>query len=345
MRYLNNCGASKMFLWLAEHLASEGHTVTVYTYSYIKDVRMPQNVKAIRDDLDKCRFFSKVKKIRQRIKDSDSDVAISFLLDANIYNMFACTGLRTKSVVCERNDPFKPRYYKLRFWKPWFRLADGAVFQLKKVGEYYSNIKGRTVVIPNPVTIKNAIRVKPFEEREKTIVTLGRLDIFQKRQDVLIRAFAQFYQEHTEYKLIIYGQGPDENRLRGLVATLGLQDCVIFFGNTSTPLKAIEKAKIFVLSSDFEGIPNSLMEAMAIGLPCIATDCRPGGSALLIENMVNGLLCPRGDTEELAKCMSWLVEHPKDADRMGGEAQKISARFSEESISKMWSEYVQSFES
>ena len=340
MRYLNNFGAPKMFLWVAEHLALEGHKVAVYTFSYNRDVTIPKNVCYIHDNLDHLGFWGKIRNIRKRIKESDADVSISFLLDSNVYNIIACKGLRTKAVVCERSDPFKPHYYKLRFWYPLFRFADGAVYQLPKVAEYYKNIKKNTVVIPNPVTCKSDIAVLPFDSRKKCIVSLGRLDIFQKRQDVLVEAFSIFHKRHSDYNLIIYGSGPDEKKIEKLITNRGLDGCAIMAGNTLTPQASISDSMMFVISSDFEGIPNSLIEAMVIGLPCIATDCRPGGAALLIEDKKNGLLSPKGNAGELARRMEWMVEHPIEADRMGQEAKRIAERFSEEVISKMWSEYV-----
>lgn len=331
-----------MFMWVANHLAQEGHEVTMYTFSQNRDVIIPNNVNYIHDDLDNTCLYGKIRTIRKRIKESDADVSISFLLDSNVYNIIACKGLRTKSVVCERSDPFKPHYYKLKFWYPIFRFADGAVYQLPKVAQFYKNIKNNTAVIPNPVTLKGDVVVLPFAKRKKQIVALGRLDIFQKRQDVLLKAFSLFQANHQDYMLIIYGSGSDEERIKQLIVDLGLQQSVILAGKTLSPQESISKSQIFVMSSDFEGIPNSLIEAMVIGLPCISTDCRPGGAALLIENKKNGLLCPKGNAEELAKCMTWMVEHPLESDIMGQEAKKIADRFSEEKISTMWSNFVKS---
>jgi glycosyltransferase involved in cell wall biosynthesis len=262
------------------------------------------------------------------------------LLDANVYNILACRGLKTKSVVCERSDPFKPHYYKLKFWKPLFRWADGAVFQLEKAAGYYSNIKGNIAVIPNPVTIFGMdVAVSPVQ-RKKTVVSLGRIDLFQKRQDILVRAFDIFRRNHPDYQLIIYGAGPDEKRLHSLITELNMDGKVVMAGNTLTAQATIRDAGMFVLSSDFEGIPNSLIEAMVIGLPCIATDCSPGGARLLIRHHKNGLLSPKGDIERLAANMAWIAEHHEEAEKMGDEAKHIKDVFSEEKISKMWSEYL-----
>ena len=174
--------------------------------------------------------------------------------------------------------------------------------------------------------------------------TLGRLDIFQKRQDVLIKAFYLFHNNHPDYKLEIWGDGAqqDEEKIKRLISSLKLDNYVIMKGVTNTPSKSIMDSRFFVLSSDFEGIPNALIEAMSLGLPCISTKCSPGGAELLITNSRNGLLVPCGDYRALSDKMCWMVEHPIDSDNMGKEARKISEKFSDEIISKMWFDYLNS---
>ena len=345
IKWLHNSGAPKMFMWLANALAKQEHEVMVCTYQNQYEGNLSPSIKHIDFTNEQFGFCGKIKRIRQIIKDFDADISISFLLDANIYNTFACCGLKTKSVICERNDPFKPHYYKLKFWKPWFRLADGAVFQLPKVAEYYNNIKGETAIIPNPVSKTRFHVTKPFQSRKNEIVTVGRLDIFQKRHDVLIRAFELFHQRHKDFKLVIYGgaEHDDQQRLEELIISLGLNNCVVLAGAVNNPTEKIMDSKIFVLSSDFEGIPNSLIEAMSVGLPCISTDCRPGGARLLINDGVNGMVVPAGDSFALAEKMAYLADNPDIADKLGKEAKKIQEVFSEDIILNIWEEYLNQF--
>ena len=342
IKWLHYSGAPKMFLWVAKSLASRGYDVTIFTYMEGSKIELPSNITHIHYNLEDKGIIGKIKYIRKVIKDIKADISISFLLDANVYNTFACFGLKTKSIICERNDPFKPGYYKLWLWKPFFRLADGGVFQLKKVREYYSNIKHNSVVIPNPVSVPNISLNNSLFDRKKKITSVGRLDIFQKRQDLLIKAFSIFSKSHPDYTLNLYGDGPDETKLRKIAEEEGVSNRVIFEGVTDLPLKSISDSQFFVLSSDFEGIPNSLIEAMSIGLPCIATDCRPGGADFLIENNANGILTPQGDIISLAEAMNYLVSHPNEADKMGQEAKKISSNLSEKKIGDKWMQYIES---
>lgn len=338
---LNYTGAPKMFIWLANALAESGHDVKVFTFMQSEGVTLNDSLKWTEQDLRKKNFFGRVLAIRKEIKKFDADVCISFLLDANVYNMFACKGVRTKSIVCERNDPFKPGYWVLRFWKPFFRLADGAVYQLHKVREYYNNVKVPTAVIPNPIICHTDISCLPFAERKKAIVAHGRLDLFQKRQDVLIDAFARFVNEYPEYELHIYGSGEDENRILKQIERLGLEQSVKLMGVTHTPQATIKDYRIYVLPSDFEGIPNALIEALSVGLPCIATDCRPGGAASLIQDGVNGYIVPAGDAEGIYRKMVYLADNPDVADKLGENARNIGKSLAPEKIIELWNLYLE----
>ncbi|MCR4769936.1 MAG: glycosyltransferase [Bacteroidaceae bacterium] len=344
IKKLRYSGAYKMFLWVAKSLAEKGHDVTIFTYMKNDITELSYNIRWIQVDLENASLFRKVTETKQWMKKTGADISISFLLDANIINTLACVGTKTKSIICERNDPFKPHYYKLKLTKPLFRLADGAVFQLPKVSEYYSMVKGPTAVIPNPVVAKTEkFELLPIEQRKNVIVSLGRLDIFQKRQDILIKAFAKFLKGHPDYRLELYGDGPDEGKLKELVVMLGLSDSVIFGGITNHSLQILNKAKFFVLSSDFEGIPNALLEAMSIGLPCISTKCRPGGAEYLIQDGVNGLLIEAGNVDALCQSMNKIAD-TGIGDIIGNNAKTISNRFSEERIADMWCEYIKNFQ-
>jgi len=330
-----------MFMWLANALCNKGHDVTVMTFMPNDEVSLDERIHWIKsDELKNNGIFSKIWHIRKEIKRVNPDVSISFLLDANVYNIFACLGLKVKSVVCERNDPFKPGYKVLKFWKPWFRFAKGAVFQLPKVAKYYSNIKAPTAVIPNPVLSKSEYNVGSFCDRPNVINVLGRLDVFQKRHDLMIDAFAKFVKDYPEFKLVFYGDGPDKDNMQKQIDNNGISGSVSFGGITLEPLKVMAQSKMFVLTSDFEGIPNSLIEAMSLGLPCISTDCRPGGAKLVIENGVSGFIVPQGDIDSIADKMKWYMQHPTDADTFGCTGMKIKEMFSEDKVVNLWESYL-----
>lgn len=340
VRELGYSGAFKMFSWLANALSDSGHDVTVCTWIGGNVELHDENIRRINLDLSSTGFFGVCRAIRSVVKQVNADVCISFLLDANVYNTIACIGRRTKSVICERNDPFKPRYYKLKFWKPLFRFADGAVFQLEEVASFYSNIKGITAVIPNPVICNSSVMLNSIQQRPNEINVLGRLDIFQKRHDIMIRAFAEFLHQYPSYILCFYGDGPDKGKMIPLIQELGIQDRVFFKGITYKPQEVMANGKFFVLTSDFEGIPNSLIEAMSIGMPCIVTDCRPGGARSLIEDGKNGFIVNKGDYHAIASKMKWMITHPQKADAIGQCAKEICNKFSEDKIVNLWNDFL-----
>ena len=345
IRFLDYSGAPTMFRWVAEALNERGHDVTVCTFNTIRrDVKLSDGIKWI-DVTDKKKgMVGKIRRIRQYVKEIKPDLSVSFLLDANVYNILACLGLNTKSVVCERNDPYRPGYYKLKILKPLFRFADGAVYQLPKVKDYYSNIKVPTTIIPNPIVAKTDIRCESYDKRKHIIANHGRIEFSQKRQDILIEAFSKLVKDHPEYQLHIYGsQWPgtnDEERLATLIKEYGLEGKAIMRGVSKKPQEDIKDAMVWVSTSDYEGISNAQMDAMAIGMPVVATDCSPGGAAFLIKNKENGLLVKRSDAMAVYEGLKYMIEHPQEADEMGRKALEIDKLLDREEIAKQWEDYL-----
>lgn len=346
IRFLDYSGAPTMFRWVAETLNARGHEVVVCTFNDIgKDVTLSDGIKWIDVTNEKKSMIGRILRVRHYIKELNPDVSVSFLLDANVYNILACWGLKTKSVVCERNDPYRPGYYKLKVLYPLFGFADGAVYQLPKVKEYYSNIKKPTAVIPNPIVAKTDIRCESHDKRKHIIATHGRIEFSQKRQDVLIEAFAKLIKDYPDYKLHIYGsQWPgtnDEERLAAMIKEYGLEGKALMMGVSKKPQEDIKDAMVWVSTSDYEGISNAHMDAMAIGIPCVATDCSPGGAAFLINNKENGLLVKRSDPQAVYEGIKYMIEHPEEADMMGQNALDIEKRLDSEVIAKQWEDYLE----
>lgn len=344
MKFLDYSGAPTMFMWVAKALHKRGHLVTICTYQTLRrDIKMSEGIEWIDLTQEKLNLVSRVRRMGRIIDERKPDVSISFQLNANIYNILACYKKNTKSVVCERNDPYR-RGRVLQMLKPLFAIADGAVFQLPGARDYYTSIKVKTAIIPNPIVSKTSIRCENHEKRKHIIATHGRLEIVQKRQDVLINAFALLLKDYPDYQLKIYGSqwpGTDDNiRLGNQIKQLGLQGCIHLMGVSNDPQRDIKDAMMWVSTSDFEGISNALMDAMAIGLPCVATDCSPGGVAFFIKNKKNGLVVERSNPKAVYEGMKYMIEHPEKADRMGRKAAEIEDRFDGDKIAAQWEEYL-----
>ena len=272
------------------------------------------------------------------IKNEKFDVAVGFLSPSQLRLALACLGTKTKLIFSHRGDPYQHGQGgnssfigKLSSWA--FNRADWYVFQTPMAQKAFSEaIRNRSCVIAN--VISPLVRNKDRNEGvEKRIVSVGRLDIRQKRQDLLIEAFAQVVKKYPDYTLELYGDGSDEQLLKEKASNCPQ---IHFMGKTMDVASAIQQATMLVLSSDFEGIPNALLEAMSIGVPCVSTDCSPGGASMLIENGVNGLLVPKGDVDGLEKAMIWFIEHPEEREEMGKQGMKVNENYSGDRIKTAW---------
>lgn len=338
-------GASKMLVWVANQFAKDGHQVSIYTHKVqngpLFQVENTIKVYSTEPQREKC-FLYPVPHLRKLIKEIKPDMVISFMSDSNLYCLLAKIGTGVPVCVCERNDPAMhesmPLKFKIALWMT--RFADCASFQLQAAADYYSWLRCPIAVIPNPVPQPKARVTKPFSERKNEICCSSRLEFHQKRQDVLIRAFAIVLQTHPEMTLRLIGNGPHMEEARNLATNLGISDKVEIPGQMKDPIISMVDSKIYVLSSDYEGIPNALSEALAGGLPCVSTDASPGGARLLISDKKSGLIVPCNDPQKMADAIVYLLEHPDEADAMGGEATKIAERFSESNIYSMWKNFV-----
>ena len=246
-----------------------------------------------------------------------------------------------KIIASERADP--ATYPSLLQWwlKRLAHRADGWVFQTEEQRSWYGNAIGSaaSIVIPNAVN-SDFLSVHYCGERRKEIVSSGRLTS-QKNHALLIKAFARIAAQHPDYRLVIYGEGPLRAELERLIEALQLSGRVLLPGYTINIKECVEQASMFVLSSDFEGMPNALIEAMALGVPCIATDCQGGGAKFLIDDGVNGVLVLRGDEGALVDAMQHLLEDEVHAEKLGQQARKLCETLSPQAIYGEWAAFIQ----
>ena len=181
-----------------------------------------------------------------------------------------------------------------------------------------------------------------YEHQEKVVVQSSRLVDF-KNQAMLLRAFARVHQSHPDWSLRIYGPDAKDGtreKLEQIIRDNGAQEWMQLMGGTDRLEELIPRASIYTLPSDYEGMPNALMEAMAMGMPCISTDCPAGAPRILIRDGINGLLVPVGDEEAMAAAITRLIEDPALRKRLGGEARKIRKIAGTDTIYEQWKEYL-----
>lgn len=344
-------GAEKMLTFVASSLADRGHDVCIANLN-----RVPDYVNTKRQSISKkisvferqhsCEL-SKIEDLKFLLRISRREkpsVIIGFTEYPSIYAKVIGTLLGIPSVMSERADPSRSidlSKLKQRIAFSIVNASKGGVFQTEGARAFYGKgLQRRGTVIPNPIFIKGEIPKVSYDERGKTVVSVGRLDNTQKRYDVMLDAFKIFSVEHPEYTLRLYGKGDDEEMIRRWTEERGLAEKVSFMGLSTQPMQDICRDGMFLITSDFEGISNSLLEAMAVGLPCVSTDHTPGGARLLIDDHKNGLLAPVGDAASLAAAMCEFAEDPALAEECGNNAKDVVNRFAPERIIDMWEDYI-----
>ena len=338
-------GAERVVSELATEFSNIGNDVSVIIIgSKERKYYIPEEVRVI-DCADiyavpGIGFLKRVSKIRKEIKKIKPDICISFNTNVNIYSILSCVGVHCKLVISERNDPFcYPKSKMVRIMRSLlYHMADKFVFQTKEAQQFFSKkIQRKSTVIFNPI---NQLLPEPYEgKRTLRIVTACRLEP-QKNLKMAIDAFERATINHQEFKFEIYGKGKLYNELLDYINAKGLQDRVFLMGNSTQLYKDILDAYAFVLSSDFEGMSNSMLEAIALGIPTISTDYPSGGARAIIKDGINGILVPLKDTEAMAAALLNLIENPELARQLKNNGIKLRNDLALKRIALEWINFI-----
>ncbi len=346
-------GAERVVSNLANHFAGEDYEIIIATewqgeneFKLEKEVRR-LHVGLIQGDEKKARVSQallRVKYLRRAIRAENPDVVIAFGHKANYRALTATVGMKTPVIISVRTDPVG-HYDGLadKFLIPLLypRVA-GCVFQTEGQRDFFPRfVRKKSRIILNPLNPKY-IGVPRPERRVKEIVQSGRLVDF-KNQPLLISAFIKVHRRYPEYTLKIYGGDSRDGTkeiLENLIAANNAGEYVKLMGASDTLERDLVNASLFAFTSDWEGLPNALMEAMALGLPIVATDCPCGGPRTIMTDGVDGLLIPIKDEKALVEAMCRLIEDPDLAERLGEEARSISEKASGQIVISQWREYI-----
>lgn len=343
-------GTERVIVNLAEYFNRIGYRVYIITqYQYEMEYPIEPGIIRIVSDLTEeetgknriKNFLNRWRKLRGILKKIKADVVVSHFGKNNFMTITACMLLKTKVVVTVVAEPHLEYYTGVMrlLAKTMFAFADGIVLRGREARSFFPKYIGkRAVVLPNP--LNDRFLIPRYEgEREKEIVAVGRMDE-NKNQALLIRAFAEITEEFPDYRLVIHGDGSERPKLEKLVESLKLGEKVIMPGRTDTVEEKVYKSGLFIMTSNTEGMPNALIEAMALGLPSISTDCPCGGPRELIQHGINGFLFPVGDQDALCKQIRYCLSHLSEMEEVGRRASEIQKELNPKTVYQGWEQYL-----
>lgn len=336
---------------IANYLAADGYDVLMVNVriedgEYPLDSRIRRVIcEPAKEELTSNRihnFSLRFKKLRQIWIEEKPDVILSYIGKTNMMTILTSRGLKIPVAVGLAGTPTEEYYTPfLRICaKLLFAHADAVVLQTKQSESFFPRrVLKKSIIMKNPMAPE--FDVDRYEgERDKTIVSVGRIDA-NKNHELVINAFSKVADAYPAYKLIIYGEGDLRESLIDKVNKMGMAERILLPGRTQNVADTIKKAGVFVLTSNTEGSPNALIEAMMLGLPVISTDCPCGGPAELITNGSNGLLISVGDEKMMQDCLQKLLGDLHFADQIGRAASETRAIYSPKIVMKRWEYFLE----
>ena len=317
---LHGGGAERVVSVWASSLAQKGYKVSILVYARVENeypIDSRVAVYPVTASVEECGampILGRLKCFRKALKTHKPDVIISFLPEMQVYVALASIGLHIPRIETVRNNPWKIEVLKTKFAKLWlwcFHSCKAVILQSEDQKPFFEkSVQAKSVIIPNPINAKYIQNEKTEYAETKKIVAAGRLTE-QKNYKMLIDAVKLLSQRYEDISLEIYGIGELQGELEAYIKKQMLEDKVFLMGRSNALYDVYKNADVYVMSSDYEGMPNALAEAMAIGLPCISTDCKTGPRDL-IDDSQNGFLVPCGDYKALAKKLENVFSMSKE---------------------------------
>lgn len=334
-------GAERVISLLANSFCQKGYEVEIVCINkHLVFYPIDEKVKVwfAEDEVKSPSILKKVLWLRNHIKNDRPDVVIAFMLEVYCVTLASLIGIHVPVISSERIDPhFFGRAKGLLRWL-LLRRTTHLVVQTVRIKDFYSaKLQSRTTIIPNPVTDK-VFSLSPTL-KQKRIIAVGRL-AYQKNYPMMFRAFAKVHHDFPDWQLVVYGNGPQKEEIRGVIERLGMEGHIILAGKSDHVVEEMNKSSLFVMSSDYEGMSNALLEAVCVGLPVISTDV--SGAKDLITEGVNGYIVPVGNERALTLALSSMLSSPEKMDEMGRQSKALAPRFREEQIVGQWEELIKS---
>ena len=341
-------GAARVMTNIANAFCEKGIVVVFVTnFNDSHEYYLKENIKRlnIEKSEDKRNFLlkntSRIMALRRIIRDEKPDVCISFMGENNFRLICATRRLRTRTIISVRNDPEREYSNKIHkiLAKLLFPKADGVVFQTEDAKAWFPHrVQEKSRVIFNQVDEKFFCK---NPEIGQYIVACGRLSK-QKNYKMLLNAFAQVIKVFPNEELRIYGEGELKDELIEYTKMLGINNSVYFMGFSTNMEKVYENAKLMVMTSTYEGMPNAILEALASSVPVISTDCPCGGPRMVISNGVNGFLVPVDSVEALVEKIICVLKDNSIILKMKEKAYAMSQNYRSDIVISSWISFIES---
>lgn len=348
---LSSGGAERVFSNIANHLSGNYnlHIITLYKdvifYKLDKNIPITYCEEKYRPNASRLEailiHFKLMRSLKHKIISLNADLIFSFTTTANFYSVLLSKFLNIPSIISERVHP------EHALNKPWkwlikrsYKFTNKLVVQTEDIKQYFSPYVpiSKIALIENPLSEKLIKNKDCTKERHHTILSIGRLE-HQKNQGLLIKAFGKI--NAKDWKLILLGKGSQLEAYKKLTLELKIEKQVSFLGTIEDISPFLNREGIFVMTSNFEGSPNALIEAMYFDMPCISTNC-PSGPSELITSGQNGILIPMNDEESLVQALSELISSPLKRTEIGQAAGQSVDRFKPEIALKKWENLIES---
>ena len=338
---LDDGGAQRVISILASRMVQKGMDVEIVTYldaPVLYPIHSEVKITCVQKETEKKSLISNLLWLRSYFKEN-AEIVLSFLAPFNMIALVATMGLRVPIVVADRNDPAKvPGNKVIRIARDiLYVFADQVVVQTEANKAYFKVLSKKTTVIYNPVDLKEYTGLALKSEKDKIIVSAGRL-MPQKNQKMLIDAFSAIMKKFPEYQLVIYGEGNYREELESYVKALKLEERIFMPGSVTDLYDKMKSAELFVLSSDYEGMPNALIEAMCMGLACVST--KVSGATDLIQDHKNGLLTEVDCQEEFEGAILELIENPEFVEKFAKLSVELNEQLELSKIMEQWIAFI-----
>lgn len=347
---LNSGGAERVMSLLANQFSENDYDVEfIFLKNDIRFYPLHQNVKikVAENECGSTSLFKKLIWMRKHIKHNKPDAVLAFRIAVYCVTLFSLFGVKVPVIASERNDPrFNSFAWKI-LQAVLLPLTNHFVVQTQQIKNYFPKfIQKKTDIIFNPVTEK--VFSLPIVTKEKRIISVGRLHS-QKNQKMMIEAFARVSEQFPEWKLVIYGEGPERDSLESLVSSLfakthqqavksQVSSRISLPGRSENIIDELNKSEIFAFSSDYEGMSNAVVEAFCVGLPIIST--KVSGTEDFIKENKNGFLLERNDVDGMEIAMRKLMSDENLRKSIGNNNRQQANIFKIEHIFQQWENVV-----